>query len=317
MMSFRPATWLLWLMLFGLALLPMSTSLGLNPFYLDLASRFMVLAIAASGLNLVLGYGGMISLGHAAYLLLGAYAVVIPSHLEIDNGWIHLGLAVGISGIFALLTGMISLRTHGAGFIMITLAFAQMVYFLFISLETLGGSDGTYISYTSEFDWFNLGDSTALYYAAYSVLLLCLLILYRLNRSRFGYALNGCRLNDRRMRSLGYSPFRIQLTAYVLAGVICGLSGFLLANFVQFVTPEMMDWFRSAELIFMVALGGAATLAGPVFGAFSFVVLEHVMSEWSTYWHLPFGLFLIAVAIFSKGGLVKLLNTVFSRRHDA
>ena len=313
----QPAGWMLAVMLAGLALLPLGGSLGLNAFYLDLAARFMVFAIAAAGLNLILGYGGMISLGHAAYLLLGAYAVVIPSHFDIDNGWLHLALAIGASALFALITGAISLRTRGAGFIMITLAFAQMIYFLFISVETFGGSDGAYISYTSEFGWFNLGDSTALYYAAYGVLLLCLLLLHRLRRSRFGYALTGCRLDSRRMRSLGYSSFRIQLVAYMLAGVICGLSGFLLANFVQFVTPEMMDWFRSAELIFMVALGGAATLAGPVFGAFSFVVLEHLMSEWSVYWHLPFGLFLIAIAIFSRGGLVSFVNRLFGRHGDA
>ena len=313
----NPASWLLGILLLGLALLPLAGALGLNAFYLDLAIRLMVFSIAAAGLNLILGYGGMISLGHAAYLLLGAYAVAIPSHFDIDNGWLHLALAISVSALFALITGIISLRTRGAGFIMITLAFAQMIYFLFVSVETFGGSDGTYISYTSEFGWFNLGDSNALYYAAYSVLLLCLLLLYRLKRSRFGYALSGCRLNARRMHSLGYSPFRIQLIAYVLAGVICGLSGFLLANFVQFITPEMMDWFRSAELIFMVALGGAATLAGPVFGAFSFVVLEHVMSEWSIYWHLPFGLFLIAIAIFSRGGRGSVVNSRVGRRNKA
>lgn len=315
----QPSTVLLWLLLLSLAGLPLAGSLGLNAFYLDLVIRFMVLAIAATGLNLILGYGGLISLGHAAYLLLGAYAVVIPSHYEIDNGWIHLALALGGSFLFALITGIISLRTRGAGFIMITLAFAQMAYFLFVSMDTFGGSDGSYISYTSEFSWLNLnlGDSTTLYYTSYAALLLCLLLLFRLNRSRFGYALTGSRLNSRRMHSLGHSPFRVQLAAYILAGVICGLAGFLLANFVQFVSPEMMDWFRSAELIFMVALGGAASLAGPVFGAFAFVVLEHVMSEWSVYWHLPFGLFLIAVAIFSRGGLVRLVNSVFSRNRNA
>lgn len=312
-----PSAVLLALILVCLGCLPLGSAVGLNAFYLDLAARFMVFAIAAVGLNLILGYGGLISLGHAAYLLLGAYSVAIPNHYELDNGWLHLALAISSSALFALLTGAISLRTRGAGFIMITLAFAQMVYFLFIGMETFGGSDGTSISYTSEFGLFNLGDSLPLYYTAYAVLLLSLGGIYRLNRSRFGYALTGSRINPLRMHSLGYSPFIFQLTAYTLSGIICGIAGFLLANFVQFITPEMMDWFRSAELIFMIALGGAATLAGPVFGAFSFVVLEHVLSEWSVYWHLPFGLFLIAIAVLSKGGLAKLLDKFWSKRGDA
>ena len=304
----RPAAWLLALMLLGLALLPLAGTLGLNIFYLDLASRFMVFAIAATGLNLILGYGGMISLGHAAYLMIGAYSVAIPSYFALDNGWLHLAIAVASSALFALLTGAISLRTRAAGFIMITLAFAQMVYFLFVSIETFGGSDGISIDYSSDFGVFSLADSASLYYFTFGVLLLSLEFIRRLTRSRFGYGLNASRLNARRMRSLGYSPLRFQLTAYVIAGVMCSIAGFLLANFVQFISPEMMDWFRSAELIFMVALGGAASLAGPVFGAGSFVLLEHFLSSWSVYWQLPFGLILIAVAVFTRGGLARLLD---------
>jgi branched-chain amino acid transport system permease protein len=315
--SLKPSQALLALLLLSLALLPIASYLGLNAFYLDLAIRLMIFAIAATGLNLILGYGGLISLGHAAYLLIGAYSVAIPNYYDIDNGWAHLGLAIVCSALFALLTGAVSLRTRGAGFIMITLAFAQMIYFLFVSMETLGGSDGISISFTSDFGLFNLGDTLYLYYFTFVILLVFLRIIYRLNRSRFGYALTGSRLRPQRMHSLGYSPYRFQLIAYIISGVITGIAGFLLANFVQFITPEMMDWFRSAELIFMVALGGAATVAGPVFGAFIFVVLEHIMSEWTLYWHLPFGLILIAIAIFSKGGLVKLLDSHAARKPNA
>lgn len=312
-----PSHLLLCLILISALLLPLAQTLGLNVFYLDLTSRFMIFAIAAVGLNLILGYGGLISLGHAVYLLIGAYSVAIPNYFEIDNGWLHLVLALASGGLFALITGAISLRTKGAGFIMITLAFAQMVYFLFVSLETLGGSDGIYINLTSNFQWFNLEATLPLYYSAFLVLCGSLWLVQRLNRARFGYALAGCRLNARRMRSLGYSPYKILLGSYVIAGMITSLAGLLLANFVQFVTPEMMDWFQSAELIFMVALGGAATLAGPVLGAFSFVLLEHVLSEWSLYWHFFFGLFLIAIAIFSKGGLAVLIDRLFKRAKNA
>jgi len=305
------------LMLLILGLLPFASIIGLNAFYLDLAIRLMIFAIAATGLNLILGYGGFISLGHAAFLLVGAYSVAIPNYYDIDNGWFHLGLAVVCSALFALLTGAVSLRTRGGSFIMITLAFAQMIYFLFVSMETFGGSDGISISFTSDFGLFNLGDTLYLYYFTFGMLLALSGLIYRLNRSRFGYVLTGSRLQPRRMHALGYSPFRFQLGAYVVSGTITGIAGFLLANFVQFISPEMMDWFRSAELIFMVALGGAATLSGPLFGAFSFVVLEHIMSEWTLYWHLPFGLFLIAIAVFSKGGLVKLLNHRSRRKPDA
>ena len=291
----------------------MTSKLGLNAFYLDLAARFMIFAIAATGLNFILGYAGLISLGHAAYLLIGAYSVAIPNYFEIDNGWLHLSLAIVTGGLFALITGAISLRTKGAGFIMITLAFAQMIYFLFISIETLGGSDGIYISLTSNFKLFDLSNTLALYYCAFGVLALSLWMVYRLNRTRFGYVLSGSRLNARRMHSLGYSPYAIQLGSYVISGVITSLAGFLLANFVQFITPEMMDWFRSAELIFMVVLGGTATIAGPVLGAFSFVVLEHFLSEWSLYWHFFFGLFLIAIALLSKGGLAALIDRPYFR----
>ncbi len=317
MTNLRPSQIVFVLLLAGLALFPLATYIGMNAFYLDIANRLMIFSIAAVGLNLILGYAGLISLGHAAYLLIGAYSVALPSYFEIDNGWIHLALALFSSGLFALLTGAISLRTKGAGFIMITLAFAQMVYFLFVSMETFGGSDGISIDYSSDFGLFNLGDTLSLYYFVFGFLLFSIWLVHRLIKSRFGYALIGSRQNARRMHSLGYSPYATQLIAYVIAGMICGVSGFLLANFIQFITPEMMDWFRSAEMLFMVALGGVGTMAGPVFGAFSFVVLEHVLSEWSLYWHLPFGLFLIAVAIFSKGGLVKLLDYRFKDDRNA
>jgi len=319
------------ILLIMLAVFPAASLVGVNEFYMDLAIKLMILAIAASGLNLVLGYAGLISLGHAAYLLIGAYSVAIPAYFEIDNGWLHLGLAIGVSALFALLTGAISLRTRGAAFIMITLAFAQMVYFLFVSMETFGGSEGISVDYPSNFGAFSLDNRTVLYYASLAILLGVLGLIQRLMASRFGYALTGSRLNPRRMHSLGYSPYQIQLSAYVLAGVISSIGGFLLANFVLFITPEMMDWFRSAELIFMVALGGVATLAGPVIGAFSFVVLEYLLPQsgfslalpfgislnWDAqYWHLPFGLFLIGIVVFSKGGLVKLLDRRSSQKQS-
>ena len=306
-----------------LGLVPVFTAITGQIFYLDVFSRIMILAIAAMSLNLLIGYSGMISLGHAAFLGIGAYCVGIPAYYGIYDGYIHIGLAVLLSALFALVTGAISLRTRGVYFIMITLAFAQMVYFTFVSLEEYGGDDGLVIELRSRFgSWLDLENNVVLYYVIFAILLLTVWFLHRLVRSRFGRVMQGSKYNDRRMKSMGFETYRYRLVCYVISGVICGIAGVLLGNFTGFISPEMMDWTRSGELIFMVVLGGTGSLLGPVIGATVFILLEVWLPQIVTFvngfhpgvqlpheiWHLIFGVILIAVVMFSRSGLDGLLR---------
>lgn len=299
-----------------LAVLPPAFYLTGNPFYLDLATRLTILAMAAASLNLILGYGGLISFGHAAFVGLGAYAVGIPAYHWLYDGigdWAVSGLAqiplaVAVSALFALLTGVICLRTRGVYFIMITMAFAQMIYYLIVSIEEYGGDDGLVIDTRSELPLITLDDPLQLFALAYLSLLAVLALVRMIVHSRFGMVLQGAKGNEERMITLGFNVFAYRLTAYVISGAICGYAGALLGNFTTFISPEMMDWSRSGELMFMVILGGAATTIGPVLGAAAFIVIEEVLSSFTIYWHLPFGLMLIAVVLFARGGLTGLLR---------
>ena len=292
-----------------LAMAPALTGWLDEPFYLDLATRILILAIAAASLNLILGYGGMISFGHSAYLGIGAYAVGIPAYYGEYSAAFQLPLALGASALFAFVTGLVSLRTRGVYFIMITLAFAQMIYFAFVSIEEYGGDDGLVIDLRSEMGGIaDLESGVQLYYAALTSLVLVTYLVRRVVRSRFGLVLRGSRDNDGRMQALGFNTFRYRLACYVLAGMIAGLAGWLLGNFTNFISPEMMDWTRSGELIFMVVLGGAGSALGPLFGAAAFILLEEFLSGFSIYWPLGFGLILILVVLFYRGGLDGLLD---------
>ena len=292
-----------------LALVPLVVSLTDNAFFLDLATRFVILAIAAISLNLILGYGRMISFGHAAYIGIGAYAVGIPAYYEIYNGYLHILIATSVSAVFALVTGVVCLGTRGVNFIMITMAFAQMVFFAFVSIEEYGGDDGLVIEIRSEFgSLINLENATVLYYVCFVSLLAVLYLVHRIVRSRFGMVIQGTRGNEPRMQSLGFDTFRYKLACYVIAGTICGYAGALLGNFTNFISPEMMDWTRSGELIFMVVLGGAGSIFGPVLGASIFLLLEEILSGLWLYWQLVFGIFLILVVLFAKGGIDSLLS---------
>ncbi|MFZ0486337.1 MAG: branched-chain amino acid ABC transporter permease [Arenicellales bacterium] len=302
-----PAGWILWGLIGLLAIAPVIITLTGQIFYLDLGSRIMVLAMAAVGLNLIVGYGGMVSFGHAAYLAIGAYSVGIPVHYDIYNGFVHLGLAIVMSAVFALITGAVSLRTKGIYFIMITLAFAQMMYFTFVSLDEYGGDDGLVILARSRFPVLNLENNIVLYYVIFAALVLSLIFSYRLVRSRFGRVIVGSMHNEKRMRSLGYETFRYRLTCYVISGVICGIAGFLLANFSSYISPEMTDWSHSAELLLILIFGGLGSLLGPVIGAFVFVLLEQWLSSVTMYWELIFGALLVAVVMFGKGGIAGLM----------
>ncbi len=292
------------LLLAILALAPFILEWANQPFYLDLLSRALILGIAAISLNLILGFGGMISLGHAAYIGIGAYCVGIPSYYDYYNGWLHLALALSVSAIFALITGAISLRTKGVYFIMITMAFSQMAYFTFLSMEEYGADDGLVIYSRSEFpEWMSMDGGASLYYWVFAVLLLSLFFTHRLVNARFGRVIVGSRFNEQRMQALGFNTYRYRLTCYVISAMMCSVAGMLFGNFAGFISPDIMGWTRSGELIFMVIIGGVATFFGPLVGTIVFVLLEEFLSAITVYWHLIFGVMLVALVLFGKGGI--------------
>ncbi len=294
----------------ALALVPVAAHLLDQPFYMLVAQRIMILAIAALSLNLLMGYGGMISFGHAAYVGLGAYAVGISAFYGVTNAAAQLAIAVAVSALVALVFGAISLRTRGVYFIMITLALAQMLFFLGVSLDVFGGDDGLNIDQRSSFfGLIDLNHRPSFYYLVFCALGVALYICHRLVNSRFGMVIQGAKSNEARMQSLGFPTWRYRLAVFVIAGVMAGVAGALLANHTDFVSPDMMHWTHSGELIFMVLLGGMGSLAGPVAGAAIYLLLEELLSGWTVHWQLIFGPFLIAVVMFGRGGLLGLLES--------
>ena len=291
-----------------LAAVPLAAALLDQPFYLDLVRRIMIFAIAALSLNLILGYGGMISFGHAAYLGVGAYAVGVLAHYGINNGYLQWALAIGASALVALAIGAVSIRTSGVYFIMITLAFTQMLYYLGISIAEYGGDDGMRLAVKSQFPGLiDLNDANAFYYLVLAILVLALFLGQRLVDSRFGMVIRAAKSNEVRTRSIGFSPYPYRLAAFVIAGAVCGLAGALLVNHTAYLTPEFMNWTRSGELMFMVILGGMASIAGPVLGAFALLLVEDALSGWTAHWQLILGPLLVLSVLFLKRGLAELL----------
>ena len=284
------------------ALPPLMLALG-QPFYIDLARRIMILAIAAVSLNLILGYGGLVSFGHAAYLGIGAYAVGILGFYGIGNGWIHLLFAVAGSALVAAAIGAVWIRASGVYFIMITLAFTQMLYYLGISLAEFGGDDGMRLKTKSQFPLLDLKDPVVFYYVALALLLASVYLVRRIVNSRFGMVLRATKSNEPRSRAIGFSPYPCRLAAFVIAGALCGLSGALYANHTDYITPNLMSWQQSGELMFMVILGGMATSAGPVLGAFALLLVEDLLSGWTEHWQVILGPLLILSVIFFRRGL--------------
>jgi len=304
-MGNRPQIIIVGTIFVGLGLVPLFAGLTQTPFYLDLARRMMILAIGALSLNLIMGYGGLISFGHAAYIGIGAYVVGICAEHELVSGFIQWPLAIIVSGLFAIIFGLISLRTRGVYFIMITLALAQMMYFLGVSLDRYGGDDGLPLVERSNFGAVvDITNNVTLYFIVLGALVLSLLFCKRLINSRFGMVLQGTRSNETRMKTIGFPTLRYQLTAFVIAGMMAGFAGALLANHTDFINPDMMHWTRSGDLIIMVLLGGMGSLAGPVVGALAFILLEELLSGVTEYWQLIFGPFLILVVLFARGGLL-------------
>jgi branched-chain amino acid transport system permease protein len=301
---------LLPLVVFALfAAIPLLATFGPASFILALVTRIMILGLAAMSLDLLIGYGAMISFGHAAYVGIGAYSVAILSSHGINDGFVQLGIALAASGLFALVTGAISLRTKGVYFIMITLAFGQMLYFLGTSLAAYGGDDGLTLGSRSLLFGSNiLKNDNVLYYVVFGLLLGAYLILRAIVASRFGRVLRGISENPIRMQAIGFAPYRYQLTAYVIAGMIAGVAGCLLANQAEFVSPAYATWQRSGDLIFVIVLGGLGSLHGAIIGAAAFSLLEELLSHYTEHWALIFGPILILVVLFARGGIAGLLR---------
>lgn len=272
-------------------------------FYVSFVRRVLIFALAATSLNFILGYGGMVALGHAAFFGAGAYVVAMLSVQGVSQALIAWPVAMLVAGVLALVIGLISLRTRGVYFIMITLAFAQMVFYLFISLRQYGGEDGLNLKGPSLFPGLNLAEDRTFYYVVLVLVLACLWWLNRLINARFGQALQGIRENESRMEALGYPVFRIKLLAFVIAGVMAGLAGALLASHNQFVSPSLMHWTASANLIIMVIVGGIGLRYGGLVGAAVMLWLEEVLRLYTDYWHLPLGLLLLAIVLFAPRGL--------------
>lgn len=290
-----------------LALVPVVAYLLDEPFYVDVFLRVMIFAIAAISLDFILGYGGMISFGHAVYLGVGAYSVAILSFYGVDNGYVHFVVAITASALCAWLIGFISLRTTGVYFIMITLAFAQMVYFLGISVNTYGGDDGINVARRSDFGFFTLNDNIVLYYFILASLALVIFFGLIFIRSKFGRVLVGIRINERRMVALGFSTFSYRVVAFVLAGAVCGFAGALLVNQTLFISPGIMHWTRSGEIMVMVIVGGVGTIVGPVLGTAAYMLLEHTLSGWTIHWQLALGLILVGLVLFFRKGILGLV----------
>lgn len=295
-------------LLIVLALLPVYASWTGNVFAMTLFTRIIIMAIAAVSLDLIMGYGGMVSFGHAAYLGIGGYAVGILAKEGVGSGLVQWPVAIAVSALYALVVGALSLRTRGVYFIMITLAFAQMIYYVAIGLDRYGGDDGLTIYRRSQFGGvIDLNNKTLFYYLCFALLLASIYLVARIVNSRFGLVIQGARSNDRRMRAIGFPTFRYKLVCFVIAGALCGLAGALLANQTNFISPALMHWTRSGDLIVMAVLGGLGSLFGPLIGAVAFLLLEEGLSRVTEYPDLILGPILLLVAIYVHGGIDGLL----------
>jgi branched-chain amino acid transport system permease protein len=292
-------------------------------FLLGLATQVLIYAIAAMSLNLVLGYGGMVTFGQAVFFGLGGYTVGIL-HQHFSEASAFLGLLPGsdsllfclaasmlVSGCAAAGIGSLSLRANGVSFIMITLAFAQMLFFLFVSLKTYGGDDGLMMRRRDVAPLFDTGNDTDFYYVCLAPAMCWFAFTACIVRSRFGFVLAALRQNERRLTAVGIAPMRYRLVAFVIAGMGTGLAGALMANYLRFVSPDMMHWTKSGELMMMVIVGGTATLTGPLLGAATMVLLEAFLASKTENWQLYLGFILLAIVMLARGGLAAALDRLF------
>lgn len=300
------------LIMLALAALPIFALAFNQPFLITLFSRIMIYGVAAMSLNLLIGYVGLVSFGHALYLMLGAYAVAILQFYGVNNGWLQLLVAFASAALVATLTGLICLRTSGIAFIMITLAFAQMFFFLGISLKEFGGDDGMRLEARSVFTPIDLNATAALYYVIFALVLFTLIITWRLINSRYGYVLRSIKSNERRTKALGFKTDRYKLGAFVIAACICAVAGVLLANLSKYTSPSYGAWNISGELIVIVVLGGIGTVIGPLVGAIALLLFEEFLTSSSNpwiaqHWQLILGASIVLIVLVAKRGIYGLL----------
>ncbi|MFG6563867.1 branched-chain amino acid ABC transporter permease [Sulfitobacter sp. 1A13421] len=293
-----------------------------EPFIITLATKAAILALAGVGLNIALGLGGLVSFGHAAFFGLGGYAMgILAAHAQsytpiMESPFLIEGtksmpviwlVAIVVSALAALLIGALSLRTSGVYFIMVTLAFGQMLFYFSISWPAYGGEDGLSIYVRNGFPGLNTLDPLTFFAIAFAVLALVLLMAGRLARAPFGLALSAARQNAERVEAVGLAPFRLRLVAFVISGAVTGLAGALFADLNRFVSPTMFSWHTSGEIMVFVILGGVGRLFGPVAGAALFILLEHVLGGLSEFWHIYLGFLLLMVVLFARGGMIGLV----------
>jgi branched-chain amino acid transport system permease protein len=302
------------LVLLALIALPFVANSFGEAFYIALVTRILIFALAATSLNLILGFGGMVSFGHAAFLGVGAYTVVILSQMGVVDAWVAWPTAMVVAGLFALLIGAVSLRTQGVYFIMITLAFAQMMYYLVVSFKAYGGDDGMSLPARSRIGFLDMSNDTHFYYVTLLACVAVLVLIARVLNARFGHVLQAIRENEVRMQSLGYAVFRYKLCAFVMSGALAGLAGALLANQSGFVSPAMMQWSQSGMLMMMVILGGVGHLYGGIWGAIVFLLLEETLSHFTIHWQLGLGALLLMVVLLLPNGLTSALTYLRKER---
>jgi branched-chain amino acid transport system permease protein len=278
-----------------------------QPFYIVLASRILIFALAASSLNLLIGFGGMVSFGHAAFFGTGAYTVGILMVHGVDSAWIAWPAAVLVSALAALLIGAVSLHTRGVYFIMITLAFAQMIYYVFVSLRAYGGDDGLTLASRSQVGFgVDLKSDTVFYYVVLGIVAAMLVLLGRLVNARFGRVLQAIHENETRAEAIGFAVYRYKLACFVIGGAVAGLAGVLIVNQNGLASPGLLHWTQSGMLLIMVILGGVGFLYGGVLGAVVLLLLEETLSDYTIHWQLGVGLVLLAVVLFAPNGLLSL-----------
>jgi branched-chain amino acid transport system permease protein len=307
-------------LLLALVLVPPIAALFDNPFLTTMVNRALIFALAALALDFIMGYGRLVSFGHAAFFGLGAYTVgILSTHaaqeMPLAFGWTGTNealvvwlLAMLVSGFYALIVGLISLRTSGVYFIMITLAFAQLVFFAFVSLSKYGGEDGLALWGRNTLAGFGLDRQVGFYYLCLTLLLAAWYILHRLVHSRFGRVVQGSRQNELRMRALGYNPFPYKLVAFVISGALTGLAGALIANNNEFVDPSLMSWMQSGNFLVIVLLGGLSSLIGPIYGALALLLMEEVLISVTEHWQVILGPLLVLVVLFFRGGIYGVLR---------
>ena len=314
-------------LLLGTALLALFLD---EPFIITLATKVAILALAGVGLNIALGLGGLVSLGHAMFFGLGGYAMgILASHAQSFTPLLEVPfliegtkfmpiiwlVAVIVAGFVALLVGLLSLRTSGVYFIMITLAFGQMFYYFAISWPAYGGEDGLSIYVRNSFPALNTLVPVEFFLLCFTVLMLVLWLASRIENSPFGLALNAARQEPRRVEAVALQPFKLKLIAFVISGMVTALAGALFADLNRFVSPTMFSWQMSGEIMVFVILGGVGRLYGPVIGAGLFILLEHILGGWSDYWHVFLGAILLFVVLFARGGVMGVLAPK-EVRHD-